>query len=143
MENSDRKEAYHLPIPFQGLHDKRPISRPYRPSNRVKKINREIRRFGEPGDAGNTVPRADLDNLELTYGAETYMPSLGLAGSNFVLNLQIAYHPNKSFRAGCYAFIHAAFHDFRAPVSLALAPDCDAIGICRFSPGLQYLSELS
>ena len=50
-------------------------------SNRVKKIKREIRRSGEPGVAGNTVPRADLVNLELTYGAETYMAFLGLTGS--------------------------------------------------------------
>ena len=79
---------------------------------KCRKINREIRRFGETGVAGKTVQRADLDNLELTYGAETYMAFLGLAGSTYFFNLQIADHPNKSFKAGCYAFIHAAFHDF-------------------------------
>ena len=46
--------------------------------NRVKKINRNIRCFGESGVAGKTVQRADLDNLELTYGAETYMAFFGV-----------------------------------------------------------------
>jgi hypothetical protein len=73
--------------PFQGLHDKRRISRQNHISKGVKKINREIRRLGEPGVTGNTVPRADLDNLELTYGAETYMAFLGLTGSTYFLNI--------------------------------------------------------
>jgi len=73
--------------PFQGLHDKRRSSRQNHISKGVKKINREIRRFGEPGVAGNTVPRADLDNLELTYGAETYMAFLGLTRSTYFLNI--------------------------------------------------------
>jgi len=73
--------------PFQGLHDKRRISRQNQFSNRVKKINREIRRLGEPGVTGKTVQRADLDNLELTYGAETYMAFLGMAGSTYFLNI--------------------------------------------------------
>jgi hypothetical protein len=73
--------------PFQGLHDKRRISRQNHISKGVKKINREIRRLGEPGVTGKTVQRADLDNLELTYGAETYMAFLGLAGSTYFLNI--------------------------------------------------------
>ena len=76
------------------------------------KINRNIRCFGESGVAGKTVQRADLDNLELTYGAETYMAFLELAGSNDVVNLQIAYHQTIVSQQAVYAFIHAAFHDF-------------------------------
>ena len=88
-----------------------------------RKINREIRRFGETGVAGKTVQRADLDNLELTYGAETYMAFLGLAGSTeycmkfiaksrYKFDLQIAYHQTIVSQQAVYAFIHAAFHDF-------------------------------
>ena len=89
--------------------------------NRVKKINRNTRRFGEPGVAGKTVQRADLDNLELTYGAETYMAFLGLARSThplniaksrYIYNLQIAYYQTIVSQQVVYAFIHAAFHDF-------------------------------
>jgi len=69
------------------IPDNRRISRQNQFSNRVKKINREIRWFGEPGIAGQTLQRADLDNLELTYGAETYMAFLGLAGSTYFLNI--------------------------------------------------------